>query len=146
MIYLLDTNMIVFVVRGMRVPAARPRRVLAEKIVVRIKAEIGAGNTVGISAVTRAELEYGAANAADPDKEQEALEKILFPFEQYDFDARRTPRFYGIIRHDLERKGQTIGGMDLLIAAHALALGAVLVTNNLREFSRIPHLKLENWT
>ncbi len=52
---------------------------------------------------------------------------------------------YGVIRSDLESKGLVIGQMDMLIAAHAISLGVTLVTNNIREFSRIPDLLLENW-
>ena len=55
-------------------------------------------------------------------------------------------RFYGDIRSELEKKGKTIGNNDLWIAAHALALDLMIVTNNMKEFSRVAHLKLENWT
>ena len=54
-------------------------------------------------------------------------------------------RFYGKLRADLERKGKVIGANDMLIAAHALSIDAVLVTDNIDEFSRIQHLQIENW-
>ena len=66
-------------------------------------------------------------------------------FELYDYDAVSTPAHYGRIRAELERRGTTVGGMDLLIAAHALGLNATVVTNNVSHFSRIPGLHLVNW-
>ena len=70
---------------------------------------------------------------------------MLTPFEIYDYDAVLCPLHYGRIRHALEANGGTIGAMDLLIAAHALALDATLVSNNLTHFARVPGLKVANW-
>jgi tRNA(fMet)-specific endonuclease VapC len=70
--------------------------------------------------------------------------QFLLPLEIMAFD-QAAASVYGIIRADLEKQGNIIGLMDILIAAHALSLGLTLVTNNLREFSRIPNLSLENW-
>jgi tRNA(fMet)-specific endonuclease VapC len=143
-IYLLDTDILIFIIRGMK--SSGPRRVRAEQIRDRIKDAKEAGDTIGISAVTKAELEYGAAKADDPLKEQEAFGKIISPFILYAFDPGLPTKTYGSLRHGLEKSGQMIGAMDLLIAAHAIALGAVLVSNNLREFQRIPALTVENWS
>ena len=71
-----------------------------------------------------------------------AVRKILTPFEVFDYDGTTCPSHYGRIRHELEQAGQAIGAMDLLIAAHALALAATLVTNNLAHFQRISGLSV----
>lgn len=75
----------------------------------------------------------------------QAVRKVLAPFDIYDYDAVLCPMHYGLIRHDLERKGMTIGSMDLLIAAHALALDAKLVSNNREHFSRVAGLTVVAW-
>jgi tRNA(fMet)-specific endonuclease VapC len=74
-----------------------------------------------------------------------AVRKILLPFDVYDYDGLAAPAQYGRIRHDLEHRGLAIGAMDLLIAAHALALDATLVTSNLSHFSRVEGLNAVNW-
>ena len=104
------------------------------------------GNEIGLSAVTVAELEYGAHHSGDYEKEIAAVRKILMPFVCHEFDATACAECYGGIRHALEVAGKTIGAMDLLIAAHALALQATLVTNDTAHFSRVPGLKCANWT
>jgi tRNA(fMet)-specific endonuclease VapC len=71
--------------------------------------------------------------------------KFLTPFEVFDYDGATCPSHYGRVRHGLERSGQLIGAMDLLIAAHALALTATLVTNNLAHFQRISGLSVTRW-
>ena len=80
-----------------------------------------------------------------PERNREALEIFLTPLEIVDFDYNATIE-YGKIRADLERKGTPIGPLDTLIASHALSLDLTLITNNEKEFSRIPGLKIENWT
>jgi tRNA(fMet)-specific endonuclease VapC len=89
-------------------------------------------------------LEYGAANSAQPRKNREALEEFVSPLDIATFD-RDAAEAYGRIRATLERKGLPIGAMDMLIAAHALSLGANLVTNNETEFRRVSGLRVENW-
>ena len=81
-----------------------------------------AGDLVGLSALTVSELEFGARNRGNYEAEIAAVQKVLTPFEIHDYDAVRCPEHYGRIRHELETKGQTIGSMDTLIAAHAMAL------------------------
>lgn len=100
---------------------------------------------IGISAITLAELEYGVSKSSRPAKNREALEQFISPLEVADFDRQATA-VYGKLRATLEKKGHSIGSMDLLIAAHALSLGVRLVTNNVKEFERVPGLRLENWT
>jgi tRNA(fMet)-specific endonuclease VapC len=100
---------------------------------------------VGLSAVTVSELEFGVFNSGDYDNEIVAVRKILAPFEVFDYEGATCPAHYGRIRHELERAGQAVGAMDLLIAAHALALTATLVTNNLAHFQRIAGLSVTRW-
>jgi tRNA(fMet)-specific endonuclease VapC len=100
---------------------------------------------VAISAITLAELEFGAARSSEPQRAWAALERFAAPFEVLPFGASAT-RAYGRLRAYLQQRGTPIGPMDLLIAAHAVSLGLTLVTNNLREFSRVPGLHAEDWT
>lgn len=145
MIYLLDTDMLIYMVRGLK-PSRRPaQRQRARELVERCRQIQSAGDSVGLSAVTVSELEFGARNSGQYETEIGAVHKLLTPFDIYDYDAVACPRQYGRIRHDLETKGATIGSMDLLIAAHALALEATLVSNNVAHFSRIADLKTANW-
>lgn len=99
---------------------------------------------VGISVITLAELQYGVSKSSQPKRNRDALEQFLSPLEVALFDRQATIA-YGTIRAALERKGLPIGAMDLLIAVHALALGVPLVTDNEREFRRVPGLRVENW-
>jgi len=100
---------------------------------------------IGISVITLAELEYGASKSTHPRRNREALEQFIAPLDVALFD-RQAAVAYGRIRAVLEKKGRPIGAMDLLIAAQALSLGVRLVTNNEREFRRVPGLRVENWT
>jgi tRNA(fMet)-specific endonuclease VapC len=144
-IYLLDTDTLIFMVRGLK-PGRRPsQRQRALNLVDRCRQAQAAGDIVGLSAVTVSELEFGAQNSTDYEAEIAAVHKVLVPFDLFDYSAVSCPPHYGRIRHHLDSKGQTIGSMDLLIAAHALALDATLVTNNLAHFSRVPGLKTVNW-
>jgi tRNA(fMet)-specific endonuclease VapC len=90
-------------------------------------------------------LEFGARFSGQYETEKEALRKLLAPFETYDYEAVFSPGHYGRLRDGLERKGRAIGAMDMLIASHALALGATLVTNNAAHFSRVEGLSFVNW-
>lgn len=99
---------------------------------------------VGVSSITVAELQYGVYKSQYQERNKAALNQFLLPLEIIAFDNNAT-EVYGKIRAELERKGQVIGGMDMLIAAQAISLGVTLVTNNRNEFSRIPDLVTENW-
>jgi len=99
---------------------------------------------VGISSVVAAELWYGVALSEKQKQNEAALRDFLDFVNVMDYPSGACP-VYGQIRAYLKRKGAPIGAMDLLIASHAAFLNAVLVTNNTREFDRVPDLKLENW-
>ena len=99
---------------------------------------------IGISSISVAELEFGVYKSQFPEGNQQALEQFLLPLTIVDFDAGAA-KMYGKVRAILEKQGTPIGSLDTLIAAHALSLQITLITNNVREFSRVPNLKLENW-
>lgn len=94
--------------------------------------------------VTLAELGFGVSNSRDPRRNREALAQFVLPLAVAPLDREVTAP-YGRIRAALEKRGASIGAMDLLIAAHALSLGVRLATNNEREFRRVPGLRVENW-
>ncbi len=99
---------------------------------------------IGISSVTLAELEFGVAKSQHPEKNRAALDEFVLPLELANFD-REAARVYGQMRAALEKKGTPIGPLDMMIGAHALVLGATLVTNDTREFSRIRGLTVIDW-
>ncbi len=99
---------------------------------------------VGIPAVVVYELEWGTLRARDPDKRRKDLARILSVVEVLPLDRNAAERS-AKIRRDLERKGEIIGPLDLLIAGIALARGGTLVTHNVTEFGRIPGLAVEDW-
>lgn len=101
------------------------------------------GGDIGISVITAAELAYGIEKTGS-ERNRLALQKFLAPFDILPFDEKVVWE-YARLRAALEVKGQTIGALDMQIAAHALVENVTLVTNNVREFSRVLHLKLENW-
>ncbi|WVN41604.1 type II toxin-antitoxin system VapC family toxin [beta proteobacterium MWH-UniP1] len=98
---------------------------------------------IALSSITVAELAFGVEKSLSK-KNQIALEKFIAPLQVVDFNSNAA-WVYGRIRHALQKKGLPIGPMDQLIASQAISLNATLVTNNEREFRRIPNLKLENW-
>lgn len=97
-----------------------------------------------VPAIVKAELLLGAEKSNSPEEERLNVESLLLPFDIVPFDETCAVQ-YARIRAYLERKGKTIGSNDYLIAATALAHSAVLVTNNVNEFKRIPGLSLESW-
>ncbi|MFM8789690.1 MAG: type II toxin-antitoxin system VapC family toxin, partial [Chthoniobacterales bacterium] len=99
---------------------------------------------VGVSAITVCELQFGVSNSSQPERNQRALTEFLGPLEALDFPAAAAA-VCGEIRAHLQRSGKPIGSYDLLLAAHALHEDLTLVTNNLREFARVPDLRAENW-
>lgn len=101
--------------------------------------------TVAISTVTIAELQVGVQKSSDPPKNERALEQFLIPFIFLDFDYD-SAHVYGKIRAYLESQGTPIGALDTLLAAQALAYNLIMVTNNVREFARLPNLYSEDWT
>ena len=99
---------------------------------------------IGISVVTVSELEYGVAKSVRQEENQQRLEAFLAPFDLLSYTAEAV-RAYGAVRADLEKRGKVIGPLDMLIAAQALTKDLTLVTNNEREFKRIPGIRIENW-
>ncbi|WP_038213372.1 type II toxin-antitoxin system tRNA(fMet)-specific endonuclease VapC [Xenophilus azovorans] len=128
--FLLDTNTCIYIINR------RPPEVFTHFDGLR-------AGEVAISSITGAELAFGVAKSGSL-RNQAALDKFLAPLDILPFEEAAM-RCYGSLRSELERKGTPIGALDLLIAGHALALGATLVTNNLREFQRVPGLRMENW-
>ena len=129
--FMLDTNIIAYAKNN------RPAQVLE-----RLKQQDP--EDICISSITMAELEFGVYHSAKPEQNQVALMLFLSRIQIVPFDVDAAIE-YGVIRADLTRKGTLIGANDLLIVAHAKALGLTLVTNNTREFERVEGLKLENW-
>ena len=99
---------------------------------------------VAVSSITVAELRYGVERSNNPARERVGVENLLGAVSILSFDSKAAEG-YGMLRRYLERRGESIGQFDLLIAAHAVAQNATLVTNNTREFSRVPTLHLEDW-
>jgi tRNA(fMet)-specific endonuclease VapC len=99
---------------------------------------------IGISSIVAAELWYGVALSEKEKLNEAALRDFLDFVNVLDWPSGACP-VYGRIRAHLKKKGTPIGAMDLLIASHASFLDAVLVTNNAREFDRVPELRVENW-
>ncbi|MDP2954824.1 MAG: type II toxin-antitoxin system VapC family toxin [Longimicrobiales bacterium] len=99
---------------------------------------------VCISVLTKAELLFGVAVSPRPSRDRESLDQLLAYMQVLDLPEAAADH-YAEIRADLQRKGKLIGANDLLLGAHARCLGLTLVTNNVREFSRVPGLKVENW-
>ena len=129
--HLLDSNICIYIINY------KPLQVRAKFREYRL-------GEVGLSSIVLAELAFGVSKSKHADKNYAALEVFLADLEVVAFDELAAWR-YGSIRATLERKGTPIGALDLQIAAHALELGATLVTNNTAEFSRVEGLKLENW-
>ena len=100
---------------------------------------------IGVSVITVSELRYGIEKSTRQEQNRRALAQFLLPLEVLSLGPDATVT-YGRTRVTLEKRGTPIGPLDTLIAAHALSLGATLVTNNTREFERVPGLNLENWT
>ena len=98
-----------------------------------------------ISNVVLSELQYGVRKSRWRKANQALLDEFLLDFDMSDYGASAAV-FYGELRANLEKRGQPIGPMDMMIAAHALALDATLVTHNTREFARVKGLRLEDWT
>lgn len=130
--FMLDTNACIVLIRR------RPERI------VQHFTRHTAGE-IGISSITLAELHYGVAKSEQRERNAAALAEFILPLEIAPFDDRAAMA-YGAVRAALERRGTPIGALDGLIGAHALSLGATLVTNNIKEFKRIPRLKLADWT
>lgn len=129
--YMLDTNICIYLIKK------KPLQVVHRLQSMQI-------SDVCLSSIALAELEYGVEKSGRPDQNRWALTEFLSPIDILPFDDAAAGQ-YGILRSHLERTGKSIGAMDMLIGAHALSLGAILVTNNADEFRRIKNLSIENW-
>jgi tRNA(fMet)-specific endonuclease VapC len=128
--FLLDTNIVIYVIK---------RRPLEVMDAFNLNA-----SRMAISSITFAELMHGAEKSSKPAQNFAAVEDFCSRIEMLPY-AAKAAKHYGSIRAALEKIGQPIGVNDLHIAAHARSEGLVLVTNNTREFERVPALQLENW-
>lgn len=129
--YMLDTNICIYAIKH------KP-----EKVFQKLQ-EVVPGD-VCVSSVTYAELVHGVEKSVAVEKNRLALSMLLANIEILDFDVDAAD-CYGKIRADLEKKGTPIGPLDMMIAGHAQSLGYTVVTNNVKEFSRVMDLKIENW-
>jgi tRNA(fMet)-specific endonuclease VapC len=129
--YLLDSNICIYIINN------RPKKVV-QKIKQFSPPEIK------LSSISIAELEYGVSKSENREKNRQALINFASAFDIVNFNDDDA-EIYGIIRADLEKKGQIIGPYDMQIAAQAISRSITLVTNNVREFSRVKNLKIENW-
>ncbi len=129
--YMLDTNICIYVIKH------KPEKVFQKLQTIHPE-------DVCISSVTYAELVHGVEKSAAVEKNRLALSMLLANIEILDFDAVAA-NCYGKIRADLEKKGTPIGPLDMMIAGHAQSLGYTVVTNNVKEFSRVSALRIENW-
>jgi tRNA(fMet)-specific endonuclease VapC len=130
--YLLDTNICLLLIRQ------KSPQVLAKLTSYAI-------TDIALSAMTVAELRYGVQKSSQPAQNQQALDQFLVPLTILPFDAGDAI-VYGQIRADLEAQGIPIGAVDTFIAAQAIRYNLILVTNNVREFARVPSLAIEDWT
>ena len=129
--YLLDTDTCIYIVKHK--PAGTLKRF-----------EQTRAGDVGMSVITYLELVYGALKSRHVEANLARIEQLSGLIPVLPLDSR-VGTHYGNLRTHLERSGSRIGAHDLLIAAHALCLGLIVVTNNVREFSRVRGLQIENW-
>ncbi len=128
--YLLDTNIVIYTIKN------RPQEVRHA-----FKQHQG---QMAISTVTLGELIFGAEHSAQPGKNQADIDAMTARLDVLPFDENAAIHF-GQIRAELYSKGKPIGPYDMMIAAHARARGMILITNNCKEFERVPGLRIENW-
>jgi tRNA(fMet)-specific endonuclease VapC len=129
--YLLDTNTCIYIINK------KPER-------VRVKFEAVSLAEIGISSITLFELDAGARKGSKAKENLKVLERFASVLQILPFDAVAA-REAGKLRQHLRERGTPIGDMDMLIAAHALSVSGIVVTNNIKEFARVPNLKTENW-
>jgi tRNA(fMet)-specific endonuclease VapC len=129
--YMLDTDICSYIIRK------RPHH-LIEKF-----KSIPLGE-IGISVITVCEFESGLPGSANPEKLRSTIDAFLAPFSIIDFQ-QVDARSFGIIDSYVRHHGIPIGDMDTLIASQALSRGLILVTNNAKHYSRVPHLSYESW-
>lgn len=136
MTWLLDTNTCIYLPTGKHPDYQR-------NILARLDS-LPRNERPAISSVVLSELQYGVRKSRCRKTNQTLLDEFLLDFDLIDFGTGAAI-FYGDLRADLEKRGKPIGPMDMMIAAHALSLGATLVTHNTKEFSRVKGLRLADW-
>ncbi len=129
--YMLDTNICIYAIKH------KPEKVF-------LKLQETDPEDVCISSITYAELVHGVEKSASVERNRVALSLLLSNIEIKDFDVKAADE-YGKIRADLEKKGTPIGPLDMMIAGHAKSLGLAVVTNNVKEFSRVNGIEVVNW-
>jgi tRNA(fMet)-specific endonuclease VapC len=127
---MLDTTVLVDLLRGRSAPSRERFR--------------AASGHLAVSSISVMEIEYGVVRSSNPAANRQAADALLSMLDILPFDEPAA-REAGHVRHHLAASGRTIGPFDALIAGHARSASLVLVTNNLREFSRVPDLTVENW-
>ena len=128
--YMLDTNICIYAIKSRPIELREQFNRLTEQIC--------------ISTITLAELYYGVEKSTRPAQNLRTVEEFVARLEALPFSAEAAAH-YGQVRAELERAGRLAGPYDMLIGAHARSAGLIVVTNNLREFERIPGLRIENW-
>ena len=129
--YMLDTNTCIYIIKR------KPANVIDRFRQIQI-------SQVCISSITLSELEYGVIRSSKPERNQLALAQFVAPMEILPY-GDEAALHYGRLRVHLEKHGTPIGSLDMLISAHALSTGCILVTNNVKEFKRVPNIKIDNW-
>ncbi|TLS69086.1 tRNA(fMet)-specific endonuclease VapC [Mariprofundus erugo] len=127
---MLDTNIVIYTIKN------RPAH-------VRDTFKLHDGQMC-ISSVTFGELVYGAERSSQPERNLADIQGLVARLEIVPFDEHATEHF-GQLRAELYNIGQPIGPYDMMIAGHARSMGLILVTNNEKEFARVPGLRLQNW-
>jgi len=130
--YLVDTNILIYLCNS-------KSKLLENKFKTHQPDEFA------VSAITVGEMIYGVNKSRQRYRNLQAILKIVSPFRILDFDSSDGWQ-YGEIRAELEKKGMSIGGNDIMIAAQAKRRGLIVITNNTKEYKRIIGLKIEDWT
>jgi len=129
--YMLDTNICIYLIK--QKPATIIERFRQTDV-----------SEISISSITLSELFFGVSKNSKPEQNFMALTQFVAPLEILPFGGEAA-QYYGDLRAHLKKRGTPIGSLDMLIAAHALSLSNTLITNNEKEFHRVPKLKIENW-
>ena len=129
--YLVDTNVCIYIINK------RPIGIIH-------KFKLFAVGEIGVSTITVSELQYGVSNSKNRRLNKQRVDEFLSPLEILPYDEFAA-NIYGDIRLQLEKRGKSIGPLDMLIAAHALSRNLILISNNEKEFKRVKNLKVENW-
>lgn len=129
--YLIDTNICIYIMNK------RPIGIIH-------KFKLFDVGEIGVSTITVSELHYGVSKSKNRRLNKQRIDEFLSPLEILPYDEIAAT-VYGDIRVQLEKRGEIIGPLDLLIAAHTLSRDLVLISNNEKEFKRVNNLKIENW-